>query len=42
MKKLRLKKATICALGMEVSQILVDPIQRSVRERTPVKRWDTS
>ena len=42
MKNLRLKKATICALGGEVSHNLVDLVQLKVKNATPVKRWDTS
>ena len=42
MKNLRLIKATIYALGIEVSHILIDLVQRWVKNATPVKRWDIS
>ena len=41
MKYLRLFRGTICAIGVEVSHILVDSVQRLIKNATSVKRWDT-
>ena len=42
MKNFWLIKAAICALGVEVNHILVEPVQCKIKNETLVRMWATS